>query len=353
MNIISRIPKKLRSFRVIGVVLVVVAILYFGLRGGQDSSQFKTASAKQSNIESKITASGVIKSEDQAPLKFLVSGKLAWINVKEGDKVQKWQSIAGIENERYNAALRQAKQDFNNAAAVLSQVQDDLKKFSPPENFDQKIKRTAAETAQNKAYDSIRAAEEDLAHTTLTAPFSGTIVTLNINSGETVAAGTAIGEIADLDEKRFIAEIDETEVGKIKVGQKATIKLDAFEDKTIDSTISKISSTSTLTSTGATAYLLTFDIPADEKYRLGMNGEANVVTDSAENVITIPNEAIVDDKYVWVKTGNIYEKKEVELGIESDTDREVKSGLSENSIILTSGFDQLDKKNLFQRLLRI
>lgn len=352
-NTFNKIPKKLRSFRAFFILLLVCAVLFFGFRGGQDKSQFKMATVERKSIESKTTASGSIKSEQQAPLKFLVSGKLAWLNIKEGDKVQKWQGLAGIENEKYSAALRQAKQNFNQAAAVLSQVQDDLRKFSPPENFDQKIKRTNAETAQNLAYDSIRAAEEDLAHTTLTAPFSGTITSLKVTNGETVTTGVAIGEIADLSQKRFIAEVDETEVGNVKMGQNAKIKLDAFEGETLDTILTKISQSSTVTSTGATAYLLTFEIPNDEKFRLGMNGEAEVIVDRAENVLAIPSDAIVDDKYVWVKTGDKLEKNEVELGIESDTESEVRSGISENSQILTAGFDQIGKKNLFQKLLRI
>lgn len=106
MNIFFKIPKRFRSPKVIGVLVIVLAVLFFGLRGGQDKNQIKTSTATRKTIESQISASGAIKSEDQASLKFLVSGKLAWLNVSEDNKVQKWQAVAGIENERYNAALR-------------------------------------------------------------------------------------------------------------------------------------------------------------------------------------------------------------------------------------------------------
>ncbi|MDO8487652.1 MAG: efflux RND transporter periplasmic adaptor subunit [Candidatus Curtissbacteria bacterium] len=343
------VPKKLRSKKALAIFIVLAVVLNFGLRGGPDTSKIKTATVSQKTIQSEVSASGSIKSKNAASLKFGISGKVAGLNFKEGDYVYRGQVIGYLNAEKYLATLRQTQQDVVAADAVLQAAYDDLSKASGAESFQNQIKRTAAEATKNKAFDAMKKAEADLAATALTAPFSGTLTSLEVESGEEVFAGEEIGKIADINNINFAGEVDETEIPKVSVGQKATVKLDAYDEPTMV-IVSKIGSQSITTSTGATAYEVTLPIPSDSKFLLGMNGEARIVIGEAQDVLVIPNEAVVDDKYVRVKNGEDYSKKEIRKGLESDFEVQVTDGLSKDQVILVSGFEELGKKSLFQKL---
>lgn len=343
------VPKKLRSKKAIAIAIALAVVLNFGVRGGPDMSKVKTATVSQKTIQSEVSASGSIKPENAASLKFGTSGKVAGLNFGEGDYVYQGQAIGYLNAEKHLATLRQTQQDVIAADAVLVQVYDDISKASGAESFQNQIKRTAAEADKNKAFDAMKKAEADLAATALVSPLSGTITSLKIVSGEEVTGGVEIGRIADTNNINFAGEVDETEIPKVAVGQKATVKLDAYSEPIV-TIVSKIGAQSITTSTGATAYAVTLPIPTERKYRLGMNGEARIIIGEAQNVLVIPNEALVDDKYIRVKNGQSYSKKEIRKGLESDFEVEVTDGLSRGQVILVSGFEELGKKSLFQKL---
>ncbi|MBI2327637.1 efflux RND transporter periplasmic adaptor subunit [Candidatus Curtissbacteria bacterium] len=348
----SKVPKKLRTRKTI--VFVIAAILAFNIltRGSADTKQIKLASAQTKTLTSTVSASGVVKSSSQATLKFSNSGKIAAIYVKEGDFVKKYQKIASLDVVKLEADVRQAEQEVVATDAILSQVYDEQKKQTAAENFDQKIRRTTAETNKNQAYDNLQKTQKALLDATIHAPFSGTIATLNVVVGEEVAATTEVGMLVDLENIVFVSEVDETDVAKTQKNQKATVTLDAFENEQIETSVKKIGAAAVTTSAGATAYEIEFDLPKTHPFRLGMNGEAEIVTQKAENVLTIPVEALADPKYVWVKENSHYIKKEIETGVQSDIEIEIAEGLTEGETVVTSGFSELNKKSLLDRILR-
>ena len=285
---------------------------------------------------------------------FAVSGKVVWVGAKEGDYVKRGQAIASLDRERYEIALRQAQQDVIAADATLEKVYDDLTHSSADtESFDEKIKRTAAEAAKNKAWDAMLLAQRNLKDSVLTAPFAGKVNKLNIKAGEEIFATTEAASISDEGDLKFIAEVDETDVVKVETGQKAEILLDAFEDESFDSEVLKIDSQNITTTTGATAYEVELNLPKDENFYLGMGGEATVTVDQVKDVLAVPIEAFIDEKYVYIKQNGNFIKKEVSLGISSDTDTEATSGLSEGEEVVTGGFDQIGKKSLLQKLFNL
>lgn len=346
----AKIPARLKSKKAALATAAILVLLFFSTRGGGDAEKIKQATVLQKSIESQISVSGTIISETNLSLHFPASGKIEKVAASKSDYVKKDQLIASLDSERFEIALRQAQQDLNLADAVLSQVYDDIKKFSPPENFDRKIKRTNAETAKNKAYDAVLKAQKDLNDTQILAPFDGTITDVNTVVGQEISPQTEIGRISDFKNLNFVAQVDETDIGKANLDQKAKIVLDAFPQETFDARATNISKESITTSTGATAFEVTLKLAARPQFFLGMNGEAQITTESAQN-LAIPQEAIVDGNYVWVKTRKTYQKREVTIGISSQTDVEIKAGLSINDRVVTSGFEQINRKSFLQKII--
>lgn len=326
------LPKKL-----IFALLVILLGIFLLTRGAQGPNQVQTTRVQTKTITSEISAPGSIRSQTSSTLKFASSGKIAWIGAEEGDYVYRGQAIASLEKEPFLVALRQAQQDVNTADAVLSQVYDEQKKQTAAENFDQKIRRTNAETAKNKAYDTMKKAEFDLAHSTIYSPQAGIITSLEFIVGEVVSPSSEIAKVHDLKKLKFVAEVDETDIAKAQVGQGVKITLDAYPDQTIDTTVGEILPVATTTETGATIFEVTAKVPSENGYYIGMNGQAQIIVEEKTNALVIPIDAIIDNKYVRVKVGPTYVQKEIRTGLESDTEVEVIEGLLEEEEIVIPG----------------
>ena len=350
----QKIPAPFRGRKALFLAAVILLLYFLGSRGSADLDKITIAQVSRSDIKSAVLASGSVLSKNSTALHFAVSGKVTWVGSKEGDYVKKGQAIASLDKERYEIALRQAQQDVIAADAVLEKVYDDISHSSADtESFDEKIKRTAAEATKNKAWDAMLGAQRNLKDATLTAPFAGTVNSLNINAGEEIFATTEVVKIADNGSLEFAAEVDETDIPKVKTGQIAQISLDAFEDESFDSEVLSINTQSIQTSTGATAYEVKLKLPKEKNFFLGMSGEGEITVDKKQDVMNIPIEAVFDDKFVYAKQNGEFVKKEVTLGISSESDVEIISGLSEGEEVVTGGFDEIGKKSLLQKLFKL
>lgn len=349
---IHKIKVFLRPFKkkkVLFLLLALVIIIFFTVQRSAKGPEIKTVKAQRWSIKSTVVASGSVKAKDSANLTFSSAGKVSWVGVEEGELVYKGQAIASLDKEKFEIALRQAQQEVVATDAALQKVYDSLPK-DKIESFTDKVNRTAAEANKNQAFDALKEAERQLRNSTIYSPIAGTITELNVVSGQEVQVTTIIGAVADLSSKKFVSEVDETDISKITEGQKALISLDAFENQTFESQVEKIENHSTITTTGATAFLVKFPLYND-KMRIGMNGESEIIIEEKDNVITIPTEALIDDRFLFVKTAGGFEKREVEIGIESDFDVEITDNLKEDDEVVVSGSESIGKKNFLQKIL--
>jgi len=352
-KIYEKFSKTSKNKKILIAAVILTITSFWVTRGGVNPDKIKTAQVEQKSIRSEIVASGKITSLNETTIHPAVNGKVVWVPIKEGDYVKKGQAIASLDKEEFEIAQRQAQQDVVAADAELEKLYDGRRNKTSIESYDEKIARTAAEAKKNKAVDALKKADRDLKDAVLTSPFSGTVINLNIHPGEEIFYTTEVAKIADTQNINFTAEIDDTEIGKIKEGQEVIITLDAFPEEEQGSQVTSISSEGTTTSTGATVFEVKLNFTQSSNYRIGMNGEASIITQEQSDVLVVPIEAIVDDKYVWTKINGGFEKKEVAKGIESDSEIEITSGLSKGETVATAGFDQIGKKSLVQKILSL
>lgn len=348
----GKLPKIVRSKKTPAVFGILIIAYFILTRGAQDITLIETKPVEQKTLQTQVSAPGVVASQSSATSRFSTSGKLVWLGIEEGQYVYAGQAIASIDAEPFQIALRQAQQDVTGADAVLSQVYDEQKKQTAAENFDQKIRRTAAETTKNKAFDAAKRAQFDLRNTTIYAPQNGTVTEVNFVAGEEVNPTSEIAKIDNTTNLEFIGQVDEIDIGRVLPNQEATITLDAFADNPLSSYVGQIAQRAVTSTTGATAFEVTMTLPKTQNYLIGMNGQAEIVINKKEHVVTIPLEAIVDENFVWVKENNSFTKRSIQKGLESDTEVEITSGLKKDEHVVTNGFDQIDKKSVLQRLLK-
>ena len=320
------------------ILLIIVGIIIFAvmrLRGG--SVQLETAKVTRQTLVQSVDVSGKIESKTTVDLAFPTSERLIWLGVQEGDTVLQYQAIAALDKAKLEATFRQAQQDFIAAKAEVEKVYDETKR-KVDESFDEKIKRTAAEAKQNKAFDNMKKAEADLQNAVLISPIAGVVVKSDVQTaGVQVTAATTI-TIADPNKLVFTLDVDETDVSKIKKGQVVKIILDAYPDKTLEGKIERIAVASREAEGGGTVFEATVTLPKndDSNLRIGMNGDGEIVIEEKKDVLVIPNEAIVEDDSVFVVKNGRREKRTVTLGSQSDVETEVIDGLSEGDIVIAN-----------------
>ena len=187
----------------IALFLVILLNVYFIVQRTTKAPEIKTAAAQLQDIKSTVISSGSVRAKDSASLTFSTAGKIAWIGVKEGATVYKGQAIASLDREKFEITLRQAQQEVVATDAALQKVYDGLPK-DKVESFTDKVNRTAAEANKNQAFDALKEAERQLRNSTIYSPIAGTITEINVITGQEVQITTKIGEVADLNSKKFV-----------------------------------------------------------------------------------------------------------------------------------------------------
>ena len=355
-----KIPKIFKHYKIIGII-VVILILGFVFRSQIKSKvapepSFKTAKVKKTDLNQTISASGKIKSDEEATLKFQTSGYLSWVGVKKGDKVKKWQAIAALDKEKLEQTLKQDLIDYMNERWDFDQEQDDYHTGGEPPakvalNDEMKRILEKSQFDLNRTVIDVEIKNLALKYANLWTPIDGIVTEVETpNAGVNITAATAEFVVSNPDKMYFAGKVDEADVGQINPDMKAEILLDAYPNETFESSISQIGFTSTTTSSGGTAYEVKFLLPENinERFRIGMNGDADIIVSEKQEVLVVPFEAIQDidgKEYVWIlPEDNVPVKKEVKTGLGNDYDTEILEGINEGDKVVTSDFKLLKTK---------
>lgn len=335
MQILGILKPSKKKIIILGVILVLVGG-YFLFRPKTAATEvLQYAPVKRQNIAATISSSGKLTGKDVVDLKFKSGGKLAYINVKVGDRVEKGAVIAGLDTQQLAIDLQQAQNTYQDKEALAQKAEDDAKNHDKDETFAQKATRTTAQVARDNAYDSVKEAQRAFQDVVIASPITGLITTSSVIPGQIISS-EVIAQVADFSQFVFDTDIDESDIGKIKLGQNATVVLDAYPDKIFSGKIDKITPQTKTTSQGATVVTIRINLGALEIPPVnGLSGQSAVILESAENVLTIPLEALKDDGTIALKNGQGYYFQKIEVGIRSDTEVEVKSGLNPgDSVVL-------------------
>lgn len=309
--------------------------IVWGMTHKSTNGQVKTATVTRGEVKETISISGKVVADKQAVVNFQTAGKVAYVGVKAGDKVKAGQYLMSLDTGDLDTAARIAYNQYLSAEANAKKIEDDVKNHDTDENFATKNIRINAQTTRDIAYDNWQQSIKNVQKAVIYAPFEGYATAVTVSAAGDTAGVTDGVTIVAPGGLHFEGEVDETDVAKVTVGQPVEVTLDAFEGKTFAANISKIGFASRLSSTGANVYPveLTFQDPnAAQSLRLGMNGDANIILATAQNVLKLPIEAVADG-YVY-QNDEKQTKKKVVTGLEGENDIEIKEGVSEGEKVI-------------------
>ena len=335
-------------------------MLFLNFRHGQSTPEVETALVSRGDIRSSIFASGEVKGRKQVELKFAGGGEVAVVSVGVGDKVGAGQFLAALDQKSLKEALSQAEANLRRAQADLDYAGESRRQFLEEHKYDSPsswlfaqfgqydARVRAAVAAVESANSQVEAAKISLSNATLSSPISGTVVEVNIKEGQQFDASRPAIVVADLSSFVFEAEVDETDIGKVEVGQKALVKLDAYPDTEIEGEVAKIGKITTLDSAGNKVIKVELNLKGLPKDYLGLSGDVEIVREEKKNVLLLPLEALMIENgknLVYIVKDKQVLKREVELGLESEEAVEIVKGLSEGEKVVVRGLEEVKKKN--------
>lgn len=171
----------------------------------------------------------------------------------------------------------------------------------------------------------------------ITAPVDGTVTSIQAASGDRLTAGKAVAHITNYKDLQTVIAVDELDVLKVKAGQTAAIKVNAVPDQMYAGKVSAVASEGTI-SNGVSTFNVTVHIDNPQNLKVGMTTEASILTDSKDNVLYVPIEAVHgqgNKKFVLVKSASYdaskpsVEQRPVQTGIHNESYVEITQGVQE------------------------
>jgi HlyD family secretion protein len=209
-----------------------------------------------------------------------------------------------------------------------------------------KLRQAQAQVAQNKA--SLKQLEEQLGYTTITSPMDGTILSRDVEIGDAVSSILVLGStatlvmtIGDTNQVYVQGKVDESDIGKVYLGQAARIKVESFKDKTFQGKVTKIAPLGVEKDNVTTFEVrVSIDNPGGE-LKANMTANAEILLEEHKNVLTVPEQAVLYDKdrnaSVEIpdpkqKTGR--RKVDIKAGISNGTKTEILAGLNPGDTVI-------------------
>lgn len=297
------------------IVLIFAAGVFFVLKSSKEGNAQETVeyiNPMIGKIQKTISTTGTVNPQNRLEIKPSISGRIEQMLVKEGQIVKKGEILALMSSTERAALLD---------AALL------------------------------KGDEEVAYWQEVYKTTPLIAPIDAKVIVRSVEPGQTVTTSNTVLVLSD----RLIveADVDETDIGEIQIGQNAIIGLDAYPDIEVNAVVDHISYESELIN-NVNIYsvdIVTESIP--EVFRSGMSANVEIVTVEKENVLVVPIEAIKENngrKVVMIKDKESEEPwpAVVRLGLQDENHYEVVSGVSEQDMILVSAnkpFSMKKQKN--------
>ncbi len=339
--------KKRWIWLVLAIVVVASILAYQVWASKHAEPAYRTAKIEKGMLTASVAASGTLQPVMSVQVGSQVSGQLKEVLVDFNSLVKKDQLIARIDPETFEYKVRQAEADLEAARAqvltqqamivaqraVVSQIDVSLadarrdferKQQLQAKNFISGADVDKARATANALAEQLKAAQAqvevaranagnvaavvkqreaslaqarvDLARTAIRAPVSGVVIKRSVDKGQTVAASLQAPELfiiaENLTDMRVDTSIDESEIGKIKVGQRASFTVDAFPGKVFDGKVQQVRKAAQTVSNVVTYLVEVSAANPDLQLLPGMTANVRIVTDVREGVLKVPNAAL-------------------------------------------------------------
>ncbi len=297
---------------IVGIIIIVVIVVIVVKQVSakkQNALTYTDVKPIMGNIKLFVSSTGTVQPQNRVEIKPSVAGRLEKVLVKEGDWVKAGQTVALMSSTERAALL---------------------------------------DAAHLKGGDAYKYWENVYKPVSLISPISGEVILAKTEPGQSVNMGDVVMALSD--HLIIVAQVDETDIGKVKVNQPVEVRLDSYPDSLVNGSISHISYESTVVN-NVTVYdveITLSRIPAF--FRSGMSANTNILINSKLNVLTLPLTVIQEGKhgqFVFIKGSDRKpQHSRITVGLKNETTAEIKSGvLITDTVMLMTKKYSLNSKN--------
>ena len=248
------------------------------------------------------------------------SGTLENLNIAVGDSVYSGQKVGYVKYDNQNSTMSNAQLSYNDAVLALE------KQVLQNDTFSQDSSIKNAQLALDDAELGIEKAQDAVDDYVVEAPIEGTVVKKNSKAGDTMDSSNATDPLCviyDLSSVKFSIDVDETEIALVKTGQKATVTADAVEGE-FEGVVTKVP-VDGVNENGVTTYTIEIQIENYGDLLPGMNVDAKIVVEEADNVIAVPVNSVNRGNIVFVKDDGTTHENDVTDIIKGNKDKSGKT----------------------------
>ena len=351
------------------IIAVIVALIFIGTfvflyqKSQPEPVVYNEFTTKMGDVSKTTLITGKIEPRNEVNVKPQISGIITDIYKEAGDIVQAGEVIAKVKvipdmSQLSSAESRVRLAEINAKQAQVDYDRDKVlfdKHLITAESFD-KVSQTlhqaqeevkAATDALEVVRDGVSKSNASASSTLIRSTISGVILDIPVKVGNTVILsntfndGTTIATLANMKDLIFRGNIDETEVGQLSIGVPMKITIGALQDVKLNASLEYISPKA-VENNGANQFEIkaAIDVKGAKSLRSGYSANAEIVLQTAKNVLTIPESAIEfsgDSTFVYLVKGKgeqkTYERHPVTIGISDGVNIEIKKGLSKKDIV--------------------
>lgn len=381
--------KKISSVWYIVGAVVVLAIVAWLLSGNKktETVNFTTEAVAPANIENSVTATGSIEAVKTVTVGTQVSGIIDKLYVDYNSVVKKGQVIAELDKANLESQLNSAKANYAEAVAQYHSAESDIayqkanyqryktlynKGLISANDYEQArltYQTASATLAQRKdaiaaAKEEVNRAQTNLGYATITSPIDGVVISKSVEEGQTVASSystpTLFTIAKDLKDMRVVADVDEADIGGVKVGQRVTFTVDAYPDDTFQGYVTQVRQEATTTNNVVTYEVVISAPNQDLKLKPGLTANVNIYTEETKGVLSVPSKALrytpeketvggrkIKDianakNKVWTLEGNTLVAHSVTIGSTDGVHTQIISGIKKGQKVITGVAVQSD-----------
>jgi RND family efflux transporter MFP subunit len=348
------VKKRVLGGIAVGAVAIAAMVLVrvSAKQTGDDLHDAETARVFRRDIGSVVKATGVIKPMVGAEVRVgsSASGVVARLFVRIGDRVQKGQLLAELDSRELmarrdsaEAALRLSQANLRYTRADLRRKQDlSAERIIAPSELDLAQQAYAvAEQQSNQAQANLAEANTQLGYARTCAPIAGVVESVSTQEGETVAASFAAPTfvtLLDLSRLEVWAYVDETDIGRIRIGQKAAFTVDTYGEHGFEGRVTAVHPQAEIRD-NVVDYVTVVRLapPRDRILRPEMTTTVKIALDRHENVLALPIRAVRRDggrQFVLTRNGDAVARRWINTGIRDDSYWEIVDGLREGDEVL-------------------
>lgn len=350
---------KMKKWGLLVIVLLAVTLIWSsGMLAGKEQAgpaaaalTVKAAAVQYVDITPSLNLNATLEGQTSATISAKIAGRIERVLVQEGQRVKAGEPLLELETVELANSVRQAGDAVRKAQAGYDLALNDFNRYQALyekgavseqqlDNARVKLKTAEADLSSAKANES--SAQQQYSYGVVSAPVDGVIANRAATVGQVVSPGAALMLVQDINQIYAVINVEQKDLGRVKVGQTATISVDAYPDRSFSGTVAVMNPEA-----GSGSRMFRTKILIDNsngELKPGMFAKAELATGESARVLTIPQSAVVQKQglyHVFTLENNKAVRRPIEVGEITESAIVVKSGLEAGQEVITTSVSRL------------